>query len=193
MGILQPPPATHACVDYPLETFDLTSAGDRDPATPVVAFEAGSNQTFVWQKNVDHFTTAYPGTWVISYASASSSARAPRVCVCVCVCVCARACLCGPGWSYLFGLLSVISDLHRFQYHDAVHRPLPPRSKTHAGDSTSGNFSQLYKATDTNTTDLTVYSANIVVPTEKAAHGVFQLQYQVSFGVFYQCADVAIV
>ena len=74
-----------------------------------------------------------------------------------------------------------------------MHRPLPPRSKTHAGDSTSGNFSQLYKATDTNTTDLTVYSANIVVPTEKAAHGVFQLQYQVSFGVFYQCADVAIV
>merc|ERR1711916_12238 len=136
--------SAHTCLfaptqRLPMSGFDTSFAddcglttkdcGDRDPATPVVAFEAGSNQTFVWQKNVDHFTTAYPGTWVISYAS----------------------------------------------------------------DSTSGNFSQLYKATDTNTTDLTVYSANIVVPTEKAAHGVFQLQYQVSFGVFYQCADVAIV
>merc|ERR1711904_111830 len=95
----------------------------RKPAT--LQYEAGSTQSIVWQKNLDHYTTADPGKWVLSWSTDEES------------------------WTQLFSLA------------------------------------------DTNTSSLTIYEHDITFPpVQDYVKIVLQFQYQVSFGTFYQCADV---
>ena len=57
----------------------------------------------------------------------------------------------------------------------------------------ASSWNTLFHVKDTNTTSLSIYTGKATLPAvTQDTQVVFRLEYDVSFGVFYQCADVLI-
>jgi len=102
--------------------------GGRPRTSYVEGVNAGQNYTFVWQKNLNHWSSTSTSSFTVSIAQDQTSA-----------------------------------------------------------------FHQLYMATDDNSASLTLYTVDIVIPHGYVGVATIQLKYTVSFGVFYQCADVRVL